>query len=64
MAEEVRYNRLIRPRHAGVDGLDVAAEQIADVGIGKMFAQRPQGRRGHDGVADPARLDDENSLRR
>ena len=57
-------DELVRPRHARVQRLDVPPHQVADVRLRVQLADRPQRRRRHDGVAHPARLDDQDLLRR
>jgi hypothetical protein len=52
----------VGPGHAGVHWFDVAAEEVGDVGGGVEVADGAKGGGGHDRVADPGWLDDEDSL--
>ena len=53
--------QLIGPGHCRVERLYVAAEQVADVGVGVAMAEGAEGWGCHDGIADPTGLDDQNS---
>lgn len=55
-------SRLVGKVGSSEDIFDVFSHQVDDVGFWESFADRPEGGRGHDDVADPVGHEDEDSF--